>query len=1126
MLCLLLYLNPNISVLGPHSHLYRRFVYGPDSRRAAFPHPTLRVCRGRATWIWRLLALAGDVELNPGPCTRYPCGVCGRAVRWKDRAVACDSCDTWYHVRCMAMNTQTYEALACSDFTWTCVPCGLPNFSSRLFNSFPDPNLSDSNPFIPLSTSDNLENSKSPTFNPQNHSTPKKKQRNFRRGKPNKIRNLKCLIANFQSLFNKKEELSNLIKIQDFDIILGTETWLTPEIRSSELLLDQFDIFRRDRDGKRGGGVVICCKKDLSAVGIKTGVDNESIFCKIEDKNKSIVIGSIYRPPGPDQETCSAICKDISDICLGNKNSAIWVGGDFNLPDINWSQETITGKHLPLTVNQRFLDTFRDAGLTQIIQSPSRGTAFLDLFFSNAPDLITNQQRLPGLGDHDFFSIEGNLNPTRKKPPKRRVHLWKKADCNSMARDALEFQKLFLTAYSANSDVNTMWNSIKENLNYLLDKHVPSKMTSSRFHQPWITTRTKRLLKRKHRLFKNSRECQSKRLINKYKEIKQLCQKECRRAHFDYVNSIFSEGNLQNKKLWSYIKSKRQESNNIPDLTNDHGNLAQDPLGKANLLNEQFSSVFSNPSPAIDTTLSQQTRLPDIQEILVSSEGVHKLLSNINVNKATGPDGIPGRILKICAMEYADIYRLLFQASLDQGIIPDDWRDANVVPLFKKGDRSKPSNYRPVSLTSISSKLLEHIVYSNMMAHFDNHSLLNNAQHGFRKRRSCETQLISTVNDFADCLHSKGQIDAILLDFSKAFDKVDHFGLLDKLEHYGIRNSLLSWINSFLSNRRQSVVVEGTSSSPMPVISGVPQGTVLGPLLFLVYINDISEDLTEGTEIRLFADDSLLYRKIESKSDCIILQNDLNTLQKWEAKWKMEFHPQKCQHLRITNKQKPLDHTYHIHGINLNLTPSARYLGVVIDSGLKWKDHHIATLKKANNVLAFIKRNLKNCPTNIRSNCYKTLVRPILEYGSVVWDPHHQNIIDQYEKIQKRAARFATGNHQMEHGNTVKNMMFLDWKPLEERRAANRLTMFFRAKRGLVEIPFKHLKLAPAQDRRPGTYAIPSSSVDSHLYSFYPNTIRLWNSLPLEVRETGSVDSFKTYLDKITVKSTYRLNKA
>ena len=273
------------------------------------------------------------------------------------------------------------------------------------------------------------------------------------------------------------------------------------------------------------------------------------------------------------------------------------------------------------------------------------------------------------------------------------------------------------------------------------------------------------------------------------------------------------------------------------------------------------------------------------------------------------------------------------------------------------------------------------------------------------KKKSRESQLVTTIRDFTNCLDSKEQIDAILLDFSKAFDKVDHQILISKLHKYGIQHSTLNWLKSFLSNREQTVVVDGSESSPLPVLSGVPQGTVLGPLLFLVYINDISVDLSPGTKIRLFADDSLLYRTISTPDDSRTLQKDLDVLQNWETANKMEFHPGKCENLRITNLSTASQITadYEIHSTTLALTNSAKYLGVTIDSNLQWNAHHANIISKANQTLAFLRRNIPSCPQHVKNTCYKTFVRPVLEYGCCVWDPHQGNHILELEKIQKKS---------------------------------------------------------------------------------------------------------------------------
>ena len=297
-----------------------------------------------------------------------------------------------------------------------------------------------------------------------------------------------------------------------------------------------------------------------------------------------------------------------------------------------------------------------------------------------------------------------------------------------------------------------------------------------------------------------------------------------------------------------------------------------------------------------------------------------------------------------------------------------------------------------MSLTSICCKILEHIVHSHVMSHLDNHQMLNDAQHGFRKRRSCESQLILTVQDLAKGLNEGEQIDAVLLDFSKAFDKVPHQSLLEKLRHYGVRDNLNQWIQDFLTDRQQEVVLEGVHSKATDVSSGVPQGTVLGPLLFLVYINDMPENISSTT--RLFADDALVYRIIRSRKDQTLLQEDLDKLQDWEHKWLMQFNADKCEVIRITNKKRPLTQDYHIHNTKLQTIKDAKYLGSTISSDLSWNSHVDITAKKANTSLNFLKRNLHSCPTSKKEKYFKSLTRPIMEYASCVWDPYTQRNID------------------------------------------------------------------------------------------------------------------------------------
>ena len=942
-----------------------------------------------------------------------------------------------------------------------------------------------------------------------------------------KSTNLKCLVINFQSLSNKLAEFSIMTQNEKPDIIIATETWLNDSIKNTELLLDDYDLHRRDRTHKNGGGVLLAVRKDLEGKTILSSKTTESIYSKVKiNDRKSLIIGAIYRPPDNDSNYSTEICEEIHKIALENKNSLFWIGGDFNLPDIDWSTETILGHQYKRCINETFLDKINELGWKQINKTPTRGNNILDLFITSNPGLITTNTIIPGVGDHDAIKINSNMNTIKKKPNQREILLWKKCNIDKLQKDVLEYRSKFLLEFKPETNINDTWTDIKENIMLIIKKHVPSKLTSTRFQQPWFNTNTKRLINKKKRWFYKMKNSNSENVHNKYKEIKRKTQQACRKAHAEYVNNMINEDEPHNKKLWAYIRSKRQENLGIPDLKpHDSNRLIQDPKDKANLLNTQFSSVFSNPEPKIQHNIAIKDRYPEMQPIKVSKAGVLKLLLNINEHKATGPDEISGKILKTCANELCEIYQKLFQASLDQGQVPDDWKKANIVPLFKKGDRTKPENYRPVSLTSISCKLLEHIIHSNIMDHLDKYNILTSIQHGFRQKRSCESQLITTLHDFNNSLNDRGQTDAILLDFSKAFDKVDHIGLITKLKQYGITKSLLNWNESFLLNRTQKVIVDGQESDPSPVISGVPQGTVLGPLFFLIYINDIGENLTPGTTLRLFADDSLLYRNIKDRDDCQILQKDLDNLQKWENKWKMEFHPDKCQVLTISNKKQNIKSDYTIHNQTLKTTNNAKYLGVIIDDKLKWKEQHKAVCKKANNLLAFFKRNLSSCPQHVKTKCCNALLKPVLEYGSCVWDPHQQTQIKDIEKVHKNAARFVTNNHSYTTGSTKINMNKLGWIPLEEQRAKHKITTFYKAMHNEIKIPIEGFKMKNTyRCTRTGclTYNIPTSRIDCHLHSFFPSTIRLWNNLPSDIKLSNNSEVFKRKLHDTTLKVSYK----
>jgi hypothetical protein len=664
------------------------------------------------------------------------------------------------------------------------------------------------------------------------------------------------------------------------------------------------------------------------------------------------------------------------------------------------------------------------------------------------------------------------------------------------------------------SSIDSLWNHLKENILEISRKHVPSKLSSAKYSHPWMTTTLRRAERRKQRAHKKMNKTGKKRDKDRYKRIQAEVNFAIKRAGKNYLEEIVSEDFVNKpKKFWSFIKSKGQESCGIPPLIDEYGYLRSEAKNKAEILNNQFKSVFTveDTSNFPDKGASPYTEMRNIK---VDKNGIQKLLMDLNPNKATGPDQIPAYILKTGAEELAQILTILFQLSLDQGQVPNEWREAWVTPIFKKGDKHQPSNYRPISLTSIVCKVLEHVVHSNVMRHFDRNKILNDAQHGFRKARSCETQLIITVHDIAASLASGSQVDAILLDFSKAFDKVPHERLLYKLQYYGVVGNSLNWIRAFLTNRVQQVTLEGTHSTSAAVSSGVPQGTVLGPLLFLAYINDLPDDV-KHSKTRLFADDSLLHREIKSKRDQTLLQQDLDALASWEESWQMSFNASKCNTIHIAQgkRKEAAPFGYKLHGQILESVNSSKYLGVTINSKLNWSEHVENVSANGKKKVGFLRRNFKDCTAKAKAATYTTIVRPALDYAAPVWDPHLEKDKTMLEKVQRQAARYVFNNYTDRTPGIVTSMLQkLHWESLERRREIQRLIMLYRIKNLLVDIP-KDDYLKPSDPRTRGDKILQQHAKHPAIAnSFFPRTTSNWNHLPISTTQAPSLDVFHARL--------------
>ena len=348
---------------------------------------------------------------------------------------------------------------------------------------------------------------------------------------------------------------------------------------------------------------------------------------------------------------------------------------------------------------------------------------------------------------------------------------------------------------------------------------------------------------------------------------------------------------------------------------NIRGRYCNDPLGQAHLFNDHFYEQFSDAS-AYDIDIDYMN--DNLFDVDFCHRKIRNLLSNINSNKACGPDLIHGKILKNCAVSLAFPLSLLFKLSYNTGVVPREWKLAHVVPVHKKGSKENIENYRPISLTSLVMKTFERILKEEILNRTSH--LLDDRQHGFLRKRSCTTNMVGFCDSLALSMNDCHRSDVVYFDFSKAFDSVNHDLILNKLKfRYNLDGRLLKFLTNYLSGREQRVAIGNCKSEFRQVLSGVPQGSILGPILFVLFINDLPEGLNPGTDLALYADDTKIWRTILSETDHETLQKDIDYLNNWATMNKMKFHPQKCKVVSVAHNKPPL----------LGILPNIQYLYMV-----------------------------------------------------------------------------------------------------------------------------------------------------------------------------------------------------
>jgi ribonuclease P/MRP protein subunit RPP40 len=917
------------------------------------------------------------------------------------------------------------------------------------------------------------------------------------------------LFVNAQSLNNnlKFEELKANAVEWKLDIIGIAETFLVGAINKSEISIEGFSLYRKDREevkpGMKGGGVVLYVRDSLSSSECEAlrKFGTESVFCKIiTERNNELIVGVCYKSPNADDEEIEQLFQAIRESSI----SHVILMGDFNYPGIDW-------KNLDSDSHGRdFLELVQDCFLFQHVDRATRGANTLDLVLTSEETMIENLEIKEHLGTSDHNIVTWKLIcKTDMSRTNTKYYAFKKADYLGMNE---WLSKVNWDVEFDNLGVEDMWTKFMEIINNSIEKFVPISQRKINKFPVWMTRKAMKKRKYKSAMWEKYRVSSSYSDWAEYKIALKRATGEYRRAKRNFEKKIARNIKNDPKSFYAYVRGKAKTKDKVGPLKNSIGELVTNDDEMCNVLNKYFGTVFTDEDitkglPEVDHVFrsDQGGVLTDIE---IDSELVIKKLGKLKANKAPGVDGLVSNLFLETAVNMGQPLCLIFRKSLAEGIVPRDWRQANVSAIFKSGPKQEPGNYRPVSLTAQACKILESILRDAMVEHLRRYKLIKDTQHGFVKNKSCLTNLLEFLEYVSEYVDKGMPIDVIYLDFRKAFDKVPHKRLLLKVRAHGINGKIARWIEEWLKEREQRVVLNGKSSDWVKVKSGVPQGSVLGPLLFVIYINDIDKNI--NSKLLKFADDTKVFSVVETQEEVAMLRDDLKTLCEWSNDWLMLFNVEKCKVMHLGKKN--LGAGYSMNGNDLEVIQEERDLGVIVQSDLKVSAQCAKVVKTANRVLGMVRRTFECRSKDIILNLYKSLVRPHLEYCVQAWSPHLRKDIELIERVQHRATKMIHGFAKYSY---EKRLAILGMTTLETRRVRGDIIEVFKILKGFDEVnSSKFFELADTRCRG-NSLKLHKERFNRNLgkFTFSNRIVNAWNRLPEEVVSCDTVNNFKIKLD-------------
>ncbi|MEW8544984.1 MAG: reverse transcriptase family protein [Candidatus Thiodiazotropha sp.] len=932
---------------------------------------------------------------------------------------------------------------------------------------------------------------------------------------------------NIRHVAPKVDELRILLAYDTSPDILGVcETFLDKNNPDSQISIDGFNFIRKDRStiqNKKGGGLLLYFRETLN---VKHRADLEiskieTIWAEVALPNsRPFLVCTVYRPPSAHSDWIDLFEEEVSIAQTTGLEYILM--GDFNIDIVSCT-------------NTKWQNLIQLFDLSQLVTEPTRIThstsSIIDhVYTANCGNIIECFVPHYAISDHFpiCFTRKVNCKISKTNHITSSYRCFKSFDETSFLTDLNnDLEHFELNRETVDEDF-AAWHSI---IIRNLDNHAPYKVKrvkSSRLPD-WYTPEIGQARKNRDKYKRLKHWDEYKRFRNK--TIKLI--RNAKRKHF--TDSI--ENTKDARTIWKHLRSVNNGSaagtnKNLPDELIIDDERFTDSQAIATKFNEYFSSIAkilkNNCSDPLDLDLTKlnsfiNNNVPNniyFNIPYITTEQVSSYICALDPTKATGLDGVGPKIIKMAVSSLSPIIAALINKSIHSGVFPCQMKCAKVFPIFKSGAKSDPSNYRPISILPTISKIFEKHINKHLMNYLNKYNLIHENQSGFRQKHSCQTALVKLIDQWMACIDKGDIVGSLFIDFRKAFDVVDHSVLIRKLTLYKFSDTALRWFISYLSDRKQSVDSGNGLSDFAQVKSGVPQGSILGPTLFLLFINDLPLFM-KYSFTDFFADDTTFH----THSKCLQtietrLQNDTDSAKTWCEQNKMHINFDKTTCMTLATRHK-LEES---QGLLLKLDNHAiknvskqKLLGIYIDEKLTWSDHIDNLCSAISSKISLLRQLSTYVSIDTQKKFYQGYIVPLIDYGSVVWGATSSSNLLRISKLQKRAARVILRADY----NTPSSAMFheLNWLPVCRRLTYNKAVLIFKALNNLTPAYITNL-LKPMSETHSrslrssvnGTLSVPRSRTSLFDRSFSSSAPRLWNSLPSSVRNSTSLNSFKADL--------------